>query len=258
VLTLETADSVVEPLLGRLVEAADHWAPAEARDRLLSRVGDLCLALADDPGRRVAALRGLAQSATTAEQLEALTTLASEPDLRWRRLVRLAELDHLDDSEVESLVAEDPDPDAWVNALRARSARPSAEAKSRAWETAMVERKVPQDVLMRVGRAFWRPGQEELLTPYAERFLQLLPELGDAGMLWAIVLSRGFYPAVGGEERFLDRLDIAAGDESVSPIIRQNVRELNDRRRRREAARARAFPVQDAREDPTDSSRRRR
>jgi aminopeptidase N len=89
-----------------------------------------------------------------------------------------------------------------------------------------------------VGRAFWRPGQEELLTPYAEQFLKSLPELGGAGMLWALILSRGFYPAVGGEDHFLDRLGVAAGDDGVSPIVRQNVRELNDRRRRRETARA--------------------
>ena len=57
-------------------------------------------------------------------------------------------------------------------------------------------------------------------------------------MQWALVLADGFYPAVGGEDDFLDRLGIAAGDDGVSPIIRQNVRELNDRWRRREAARA--------------------
>ena len=54
VLTHETADSVIEPLLGRLVDAADHWSPAAARDQLLSKVGDLCISLADEPGRRVA------------------------------------------------------------------------------------------------------------------------------------------------------------------------------------------------------------
>ena len=239
VLTHETADSVIEPLLGRLIEAADHWAPPAVRDSLLSRVADLCISLADKPGRRVAALRGLAQSATTAVQLEALATHATDPDLRWRRLIRLAELDQLDESEVESLLSEDPNPDAWVNALRARTARPAAEAKALAWQAVMVDRRVPQDVLGRVGRSFWRPGQEELLTPYAEKFLESLPELGDAGMLFALILSRGFYPAVGGEDQFLDRLGVAAGEDGVSPIVRQNVRELNDRRRRREAARAR-------------------
>ena len=239
VLTHETADSVIEPLLGRLIDAADHWAPAAARDRLLSKVADLCIALADEPGRRVAALRGLAQSATTEAQLEALATHATDPDLRWRRLIRLAELDRLDESEVESLLSEDPNPDAWVNAVRARTARPAPEAKALTWQAVMVDRKIPQDVLGRVGRSFWRPGQEELLTPYAEKFLKALPELSDTGMLFALILSRGFYPAVGGEDQFLDRLGAAAGDDGVSPIVRQNVRELNDRRRRREAARAR-------------------
>ena len=52
-------------------------------------------------------------------------------------------------------------------------------------------------------------------------------------------LSGAFYPAVGGEDGFVDRLEAAAGDDGVSPLVRQTVRELNDRRRRREAARAR-------------------
>ena len=237
VLEHETADSVIEPLLGRLVDAADHWAPMTARAHLQSRVSDLCISLADAPARRLAALRGLAQSATTPVQLEFLATHATEPDLRWRRLVRLAELDQLDESDIESLLAEDPDPDAWVNALRARTARPSADAKRSAWQAVMIDRKVPQDVLHLIGRSFWRPGQDDLVTPYAESFLQSLPELGNAGMLWALCLSRGFYPAVGGGDDFLERLGTAAGHDSVSPLVRHNVRELNDRRRRREAAR---------------------
>ena len=239
VLTHETADSVIEPLLGRLIDAADDWAPTTARDQLLSRVADLCISLADFPGRRLAALRALAHSATTAGQLEALATRATDLDLRWRRLIRLAELDQLDESELELLLAEDPDPDAWVNALRVQTARPVAEAKQSAWQAVMVDRRIPQDVLGRVGQSFWRPGQDDLLTPYAEKFLQSLPELGDAGMLWAMGMCRGFYPAVGGEENFLLRLGNAANGEHVSPIVRQNVKELNDRRRRREAARSR-------------------
>ena len=140
-----------------------------ARAQLQSRVSDLCISLADAPARRLAALRGLAQSATTPVQLEFLATHATEPDLRWRRLVRLAELDQLDESDIESLLAEDPDPDAWVNALRARTARPSADAKGSAWQAVMIDRKVPQDVLHLVGRSFWRPGQDDLVTPYAEK-----------------------------------------------------------------------------------------
>jgi aminopeptidase N len=239
VLARETADSVIEPLLGRLVDAADHWAPASKRDRLLSRVADLCLTLADDPDRRVAAVRGLASSATTPVQLEALADRAIDPDLRWRRLARLAELDRLEESDVETLLAEDPNPDAWLSALGARTARPDADVKAAAWQAVMVDHKVPMGVVGPIGRSFWRPGQEELLAPYAERFLAALPGLGDAGMLRAMSLSGGFYPAVAGEDGFLERLGDASRGDGVSPVVGQTVRELNDRRRRRDAARAR-------------------
>ena len=66
----------------------------------------------------------------------------------------------------------------------------------------MVDRKIPPGVLGLVGRAFWRPGQDELLTPYAERFLESLGPIGDTGMLWALSLSGGVLPAVGGEDDF--------------------------------------------------------
>ena len=77
------------------------------------------------------------------------------------------------------------------------------------------------------------------MTPYAEKFLQSLRQFGDSGAMWGLSLAGGFYPAVGGEEGFLDRLSDAAGEDGVIPVVRQKVRERNDRRRRRELARAR-------------------
>jgi aminopeptidase N len=233
VLIRETADSVIEPALGLLVDTADLWSAPSRRDGLLSQVADLCISLAEMPDRRLAALRGLARSATTEAQLEALSAHVTEPDLRWRRLIRL------DESDLEQLLAEDPDPDAWMNAARARAALPSAEAKAQAWQTVVVDRKIPPGSLFEFGGAFWRPGQEDLLTPYAEKFLQSLRQFGDSGTMVALRLSGAFYPAVGGEKGFLDRLSDAAGDDGVRPVVRQKVRERNDRRRRREIAHAR-------------------
>jgi aminopeptidase N len=238
VLRNETADSVVEPMLNRLVDAADLWTPLAERDELLSRVADLCLELSDDPGRRVAALRGLAECATTPEQLDALARRATDADLRWRRLTRLAELGRLDEAEVDALLGDDPNPDAWMSAVRARAASPTAEAKAEVWTSVVDERRIPPGAVYRTGRAFWRPGQEDVLTPYAERFLEVLASFGDAGMVWALTVARGFYPVVGGEADYVDRLDAAAGADGVSPLVRNTVREFDDRRRRRDAARA--------------------
>ena len=237
VLQHETADSVVEPLLNRLVEVADQWAPLAARDGLLSRVADLSVSLASDPDRRLAALRGLAYSATTTAQLDLLAAEATDADLRWRRLTRLAELDRLDDADVEDLLGQDPNPDAWISALQARTARPTAEAKAEAWQVLVEDRKIPPGSIRRIGRSFWRPGQDELVTPYAERLLGTLGAIGDSGMVWALSMSHAFYPTVGGDDSYLDRFDDAAGADDVAPVVRQTVRELNDRRRRREAVR---------------------
>jgi aminopeptidase N len=237
VLQRETAASVIEPLLNRLVDVADLWTPPAVRAELLSEVADLCVALSAEPERRVAALRALAMTATTSAQLDHLAEQADDPDLRWRRLTRLAELDRLHDPDVDELLAEDPNPDAWRLALAARTARPDAEAKAEAWRIAVDERRVPAGTTRSVSRAFWRPGQEALLTPYAERYLESVPTMGDAGMIWAFVLARGFYPVVGGEEGYLDRLLSASGAPGVTPVVRQSVRELSDFRRRREAAR---------------------
>ena len=239
VLTRETAESVIEPSLDRLVDTADLWASPSVRDRLLSQVADLCISLMDRSDRPLAAIRGLAQSATTPTQLAALSAHATEPDLRWRRLIRLAELGQLDESDLEQLLAADPDPDAWMNAARARAAVPSAEAKAQAWQAVVVDRKIPPGFLFEFGCAFWRPEQEDVLTPYAEKFLQSLRQFGDSGQMWGLSLAGAFYPAVGGEKGFLDRLGDAAGEDGVIPVVRQKVRERNDRRRRRELARAR-------------------
>jgi aminopeptidase N len=126
-----------------------------------------------------------------------------------------------------------------MSALEARTARPTSEAKAQAWQSVMDDRKIPPGMIGRVGRSFWRPDQADLVTPYAERFLESLPRIGDAGMIWALSLSFSFYPQVGGGDGFLDRLEAAAHGDGVSPVVRQSVRDLNDRRQRQDAARAR-------------------
>jgi aminopeptidase N len=239
VLRHESAASVVEPILGLAAQVADYWAPVAERDGLLADVADVALLLADDPEHRVGAVRALARTATTGRQLGRLQALADTPDLRWRRLVRMAELDRLDDAEVERLSADDPDPECWASALTARAARPHEPAKEEAWRLAFVDRAVPPGSLGVLGRAFWRPGQDELLTPYADRFLEGLPEMGRSGMLWALSLAMFLFPTAGGDAQFPERLEAATDEPDVSPIVRQQVREYTDQLRRMRAARGR-------------------
>jgi aminopeptidase N len=210
------------------------------RDQLLETVADTCLVLAAGDGpRRHAAVRGLARTATTDQQLADLRELAGDDsDLRWRALTRQAALGRLDRDELAALKAQDPDPDAWVRALAAEAAQPDVEAKTAAWQAGMVDRKVPMGSLGELAAAFWQPSQGEVLAPFVDRYAEVLPELSRAGMLLAMSTSAFMFPLVGVDETGLLRALEAARRDDVSPLVRRTVEERVDQVRRMLAARA--------------------
>ncbi|MGI8577970.1 MAG: aminopeptidase N [Nocardioidaceae bacterium] len=239
VLPTETVDSVVEPYLSLAVEAADEWSPDSARDDLLSQVADTCLTLADDPARRQVALRALARTAVTDRQLDALRAQAGDHvDMRWRTLIRLAELGNVDEADIDALKNDDPDPDSWVRALAVDSARPDQQSKETTWRAIVEEHKVPIGSLGEVHRAFWRRSQGSLLAPYADKYLAVLPELHKAGMIPALSVSSAMYPRAGVDATFADRAVAAAKADGVSPMVTRTVIESTDRLCRMLRARA--------------------
>ncbi|MDT7538718.1 MAG: aminopeptidase [Actinomycetota bacterium] len=238
VLEKEPADTVVEPLLHLAVQAADLWSTDEARDELLGRVGDTCLQLAQDPARRLAAVRALAETATTDSQLGALAELVTgDVDLQWRRLVRLAALGQVDLVEAERLESRDPDPDAWVRALTVRTAQPDADAKTAAWDAVLSGTTVPLGSSYDVARAFWQRSQPEVLAPFGPRFVDALKQMGAGGMIPAMVASAVLFPRVGVDEGFLTELISAVEAPGINPIVAHTVIERGDELRRMLAAR---------------------
>ena len=239
VLVRETNDAVVEPVLTLAVTAALRWAPDDRHEALMSQVADTCLQLAEAPERRQVAVRALARTAVTDEQLDALARLgADDVDLRWRRLIRLAALDRLDSAEVAALEAEDPDPEAWVRALAVRTALPDPAAKEEAWTAVLSGTTIPIGSTNEVRDAFWQPHQAQVLTPFAERYLADLGPIGAGGMIPAMVASDCLFPRVGVDAAYLDRAEAAAQDESVNPIVLRTVVERSDELRRMLVARA--------------------
>jgi aminopeptidase N len=230
VLLSEPVDGLVEPCLTLAVEAADSWSPDALRDRLMEQVADVCLELLANPARRQVALRALAQTAITSDQVAQLRTqVGTDIDLRWRMLTRLAEIGSVDPSEVEQLVREDPDPDSWVRALAVDSARPDPVKKEATWTAIVEDRKVPLGLMGHVRRAFWRRSQGGLLAPYADRYLKILPTLHSRGMIPAMSVTGTLYPRAGVDASFAERAVAAAKAESVSPAVSRMVIELTDR-----------------------------
>jgi len=238
VLRSESVESLIEPAFELAVEAADMCSPEGDHDRLMSELADLALAIAESPARRQVALRALAQSAFTDQHFAELAAAAGESiDLAWRTLVRRATVREVSQAEVEALQARDPDPDAWVRALAVNAARPEAAGKDAAWAATVEEHRVPGGSARMVGRAFWQRAQGELLAPYIDRYLGLLPTLHAYGMGPAMSLAGGMFPRSAGDERFVERATATAKRPDVSPMVQRSVIESCDRLRRRLQAR---------------------
>ena len=237
VVLVETADAVIEPYLKLLGQAAESWAPDSQRDALEAQVVRTCRELAERESRRQVALRPMVRFGTPDDLAWLADVAGDDVDLRWRALIRKAELGALDHDEIQALLDKDPDPDAWVRAVTARAAAPDGAEKQAVWQALMVDRKVPVSSVGLVAHAFWRPGQEQLLNPYAEQYLELLPRLHEAGMIPAMVYSR--IPAVFGiDDDYLDRALAAA--EQAAPVVRKTLEERVDELRRMLRARAAA------------------
>ncbi len=168
---------------------------------------------------RHSALRTLARTAVGEDDLAALREQAGDDlDLQWYVLQRRAELGDVDTDAVQDLQERDPDPDGWVRALSVRASSPSAEAKDEAW-TAMVERTAPIQSAPTLSAAFWRPGQDEVLAPYAERFVRALPTLHEGGMIPGLTLSFSLFPVFTIDEAWVGHVREVAAAQAAPVVV---------------------------------------
>ncbi len=218
VLSVETVETVAEPCLALALGAAQQWAPESERVGLEAQVAAAARHLVDAGVSRHSALRTLARTAAGEEDLASLRERAGDDlDLQWFVLQRRAELGDVDTHAVQALQERDPDPDAWVRALCVRASASSAEAKEEAW-TALVERAVPIQTASTVGAAFWRPGQDEVLAPYAERYIEALPALHEGGMIPGLALTFSLFPVFAIDEAWVGHArEVAAA--RAAPVV---------------------------------------
>jgi aminopeptidase N len=231
VLASETSDAVIEPYLTLAANIAELWAPSAERAGLTAAVASACRRLAAGAGRRQVALRGLTRTATGPHDLAWLREQAGDDvDLRWRALVREAELGADVSCEVAALLERDPDPDAWVRALTVRAAQPDPAAKADVWQKLAVERTVPVHAVSQVAAAFWRPAQDELLTPYTERYLESVPHLHQGGMIPAMTYTSHLFPPHAVDPSYVEKAQQASHD--AAPVVRTTLLERSDTVRR--------------------------
>lgn len=182
-------------------------------------------------GARKAALRGLARTAADLDDVAWLQAEAGDDlDLQWRALVRKAQLGLEIATEAQALLDRDPDPDAWISRLQVQAATPDPAEKMAAWQTLVTERAVPIGSMHLVATSFWSAGQEELLRPYAEAYLDLVPNLSGSGMMVAMAFTRSLFPLFAVDLAYVQRAEALASE--ADPVVRSNLLERADRTRR--------------------------
>jgi aminopeptidase N len=238
VLRREQSPGVVEPFLSTAREIAQEWTPGDRIPAAQLQLAEVALYLSRHPDHRLPALRVLAACASTDEHFAALDAGADDVDIAWRVATRRAALGRYDEEAVEALLRRDPDPDAGVRALAVRTARPDPIAKDEAWIELFEKQNIPGGPMLgAMVRAFWQPLQDDLLLPYAGRFLDEIPQLAGGGMLAVFGLMFGMFPQVG-DDAFLARAQKMASDPGCDPTVRAALLLGTDTLSRRERAKA--------------------
>ncbi|GAB09614.1 aminopeptidase N [Gordonia araii NBRC 100433] len=179
--------------------------------------------IADD---QKALLRGLLDGDDPASH--GLAGLAVDTDLRWRIVKALATAGAVDATEIDAELERDSTAAGRRNAEAARAARPTAEAKAAAWTAAMTDDSLPNITVRSIAEGFVRPGQAELLAPYADQYFATVADV------WARRSSEvaqtvvvGLYPGWDISDDGLARAD-AFLDEEHPPALRRLILEGRD------------------------------
>ena len=176
----EADAATINHLIDTAHEAATLFSAAERRTALLEQIADVCLRgcqTATAPATRRAYAIGLARSAISDTQFDELTSLGGDTDLRWTALTRLAAADRFSEAALTELLDHDPDPEAPLRATCVHAARPDGTAKAHALERLLTDKALPVTVLHQLADALWQPEHEELLRPFAQQYLEALPDL---------------------------------------------------------------------------------
>jgi aminopeptidase N len=171
------------------------------------------------------ALAGAAHSDDTATLLlglldgsAAVAGLAVDTDLRWSLLTGLSRAGVVGEKEIDAEMRRDKTIAGRQNAAAARAAQPTAAAKATAWEIATGRDDVPNETQRMVAASFQRPGQQEVLLPYVDRYLDLASHVWeDKGVHTASTALLYLFPRSIATRDVADRVDRWLASTTANP-----------------------------------------
>ena len=111
--------------------------------------------------------------------------LTVDQGVRWRVLIALARLGAADEALITAEQQRDGTSAGAEEAASARSAAADADLKAAAWHLATEDPTVPNETYRHITRSFIQPGQEDLLEPYAAKYLKLCEQISTGQGQWA-------------------------------------------------------------------------
>ncbi|WP_246241768.1 aminopeptidase N [Flexivirga aerilata] len=186
------ANAVTQLLPGR------YLAPAETPDGLAAIAATGLRAMADNPApdaTQLTAARVVARTSPDVGLLRRWLTgdglpgaLEQDTDFRWLVIRRLAALGPMTEDEIAAHALRDESSRGVLAALGARTVMPSERAKQWAWEQFIGNESLSNREAETIAGAFFGSVDQELTSPYVERFFTELPVL--AGRFGDMVLRQ--------------------------------------------------------------------
>ncbi|MFI2072690.1 aminopeptidase N [Streptomyces triculaminicus] len=236
----ESDIGVVQSLHRQVKTALELYAAPTWRETGLARWTEATLEhlRAAEPGsdHQLAWARAFAATARTDEQLgllsglldgtETVEGLVVDTELRWDLLGRLAATGRADDAAIAAELERDKTSAGEEHAAWARAARPTAEAKERAWASVVESDKLPNAVQESVIGGFQQADQRELLASYAEKYFAVVKDLWDnRSHEIAQQIAVGLYPALQVSQATLDATDAWLASAEPNAALRRLVTE---------------------------------
>ncbi|MGI8994300.1 MAG: aminopeptidase N [Nocardioidaceae bacterium] len=242
-LPLETDHFAVRSLVARAGQAASQYTAPENRAAVRARwesgLMELLHVAAPGSDEQLAFTRGLAQAAHSPSSLDLLAGLLDgstsldglvvDTDLRWLLLSGLAREGRADNEAVDKELDRDNTISGQEHAASARASMPTAEAKQRAWSAAVDRDDVANETMRSIALNFNQPGQQDVLTPYIDRYLETAETIWDSrGVHHASTVLSYMFPREVATQQTLDTTDAWLASSSANPAARRLVGEGRD------------------------------
>ncbi|WP_148574287.1 aminopeptidase N [Nocardioides caldifontis] len=232
--------TAVQALLRYAKQAIDTYSAPANRPALQAQWEEGLSGLVDaaTPGsdHQLALVRAFATAARSDAALDRVTGwyhggaplegLEVDTDLRWALLTALAAHGRADEAAVLAELERDNTISGHERAAAARTVMPTAEAKEHAWQATVVRTDTPNETQRQIAGAFQVTGQDELLEPYVDRYLEAAETVWEThGVFKGGMVLQLLFPRALATRETLERVQGWLRTANANPAALRYVRE---------------------------------